>query len=386
MHRLSRFAKLMKGLPRDRFQALTDQHAGDRYVKRFGCWQQLLAMVYAQVAGLSSLREVETGFNQHRNHHYHLGAQPLRRSTLADANESRNPKVFEETLKLLIGSAGAKIRSDRRELLYLIDSTTIPLYGRGLQWAQATATRTRGLKVHIQLEGSALVPVHFLITAANVNDATVGSQIVPEPGATYVFDKGYCDYKWWERIALASARFVTRLKKNAAIEVLKIQQIPGDESQLVSDCVIRLSKKGNRGGHTNACRRRLRRIEVFRPEHNDNIVLVTNDLDAPASEIAALYKQRWDIELFFKWIKQHLKIKKFMGENENAIRIQILTALIAYVLVVLAKIRDKLTGSLWQILAELRTGLFLRDQEEQDRWRRRRKTQAISHALQPSLL
>jgi hypothetical protein len=248
MHRLSRFAKLMKGLPRDRFQALTDQHAGDRYVKRFGCWQQLLAMVYAQVAGLSSLREVETGFNQHRNHHYHLGAQPLRRSTLADANESRNPKVFEETLKLLIGSAGAKIRSDRRELLYLIDSTTIPLYGRGLQWAQATATRTRGLKVHIQLEGSALVPVHFLITAANVNDATVGSQIVPEPGATYVFDKGYCDYKWWERIALASARFVTRLKKNAAIEVLKIQQIPGDESQLVSDCVIVCPRKATAAG------------------------------------------------------------------------------------------------------------------------------------------
>jgi putative transposase len=385
MHRLSRFAQLMKGLPRDSFQKLVDLHGGDRYVKKFGCWQQLLAMVYGQLAGVSSLRELQTGFNQHRNHHYHLHATEVHRSTLSNANERRNPKVFEDAARLLITLAAQAIsRKERKELLYLIDSTTIGLYGRGSQWAEVNKTRTRGLKVHVQFESGSQLPVHFEVTAANVNDETIGSRIVPQQGATYAFDKGYCNYGWWERIAGAGARFVTRLKKNAAIKLVRVREVAPQDANIVSDAVIRLANKSNRGRHKNPCKRNLRRIEVARA-NDENLVLVSNDLDSPAVEIADLYRQRWEIELFFKWIKQHLKIKKFLGESENAVRIQLLTALIAYLLVALQKAKEQSGGTLWNFLAELRTGLFLRLEEETCRYRRRRHRQAIFNALQPEL-
>ena len=386
MHRLSRFAQVMKGLPRDSFQKLVDHHGGDRFTKKFRCWHQLQAMVYGQLAGVSSLRELEAGFNQHRNHHYHLGAIEVRRSTLADANDDqRKPKIFADTVRLLIGLASnALSRTERREMLYLIDSTTIPLYGRGARWTEATKTRTRGLKVHVQFESGSQLPVRQTITSANVNDETEGSKIVAEKGATYVFDKGYCNYGWWESIAAAGARFVTRLKKNAAIEEVERRTVPADLPQLLSDTVIRFANKSNRGKHQNKCRRLLRRIEVLR-DNGEKIVLVTNDLKASAFKIAELYRQRWEIELFFKWIKQHLKVKKFLGESENAVRVQLLTALIAYLLVALHKATKQVTGELWTILAELRTGLFLRVQEEEARWRRHRQRDAIFHALQPGL-
>jgi IS4 transposase len=385
MYSLSRFAEVMKGLPRDSFQALVDRYGADRYVKKFGCWHQLVAMVYAQLAGVNSLRELEVGFNQHRNHHYHLGAVQVHRSTLSNANDRRNVKLFEEAARLLITLASRAVsRKKRKELLFLIDSTTIALYGRGSQWAEATKTRTQGLKVHVQLESASQLPVHFIITSANVNDETEGSKIAPLPGATYVYDKGYCNYGWWDRIAAAGARFVTRLKKNAAVKPLIELNVPPSATNIVSDAIIQLAKGSNRGGHKNPCRRLLRRIEVARP-NDETLVLVTSDLDAPAQEIAQLYRQRWEIELFFKWIKQHLKIKKFLGESENAVRVQLLTALIAYLLVALQKLRSQFKGSMWNFLAELRTGLFLRVKEELDRSRRTRRRRAILDACQPGL-
>lgn len=385
MHRLSRFAELMKGLPRDSFQKLVDLHGGDRYTKKFRCWHQLQAMVYAQLAGVSSLRELETGFNQHRNHHYHLQAVEVHRTTLADANDSRNPKVFEEAVRLMMTLARQAIsKSQRRELLYLIDSTTIALHGRGSDWTHPQKTRTRGLKVHMQLESGSQLPVHQSITWANVNDETEGSKIIPEPGAIYAFDKGYCNYTWWEKIAAAGATFVTRLKKNAAVKEVETRAVPPEATNILSDTVIRFANKSNRGKHRNACTRLLRRVVVARPDE-EPLVLVTNDLETHAAKLAELYKQRWEIELFFKWIKQHLKVRKFLGESENAVRIQLLTALIAYLLVALLKLTKGLTASLWHVLAELRTGLFLRIEEETSRWRRRRQRQAVICALQPGL-
>jgi putative transposase len=385
MHRLSRFQQVMKGLPRDLFQSLVDRHEGDRYTKSFRCWHQLLAMVYAQLGGCSSLRELEAGFNQHRNHHYHLNAVPVHRTTLADANDRRNPKVFEEAVALLMARAERVLgRSQRKELLYLIDSTTIALYGRGTQWAEGGKTRTRGLKVHVQYESGSQLPVAQTITAANVNDVSQGRRIVPEAGATYVFDKGYCDYGWWEAIAAAGATFVTRLKTNAAIEQVQVQPIPAQAEHILSDTVVRLACRSNRGGHRNPCARLLRKVEVVR-DNGERIVLITNDLQASAAAIAQLYKQRWEIELFFKWIKQHLKIKKFLGQSENAVRIQVLTALIAYLLVALHKATQGLKETLWNVLVELRTGLFLRIDEEQARWKRHRLRRTLSEALQPGL-
>ena len=385
MHRLSRFGQVMKGLPRDSFQAIVDQYRGDRYKKKFLYWDHLVVMVCAQLGAIGSLRSLERAFNQHENHHYHLYTGKVHRTTLGDANDRRDPRIFEEAVKFLMPQARRVMRKDeRKELLYLIDSTTISVHGRGSEWATKGRTRSKGLKLHVQLESQSQVPVRQSITAANVNDETEGSQIEPEAGAIYAFDKGYCNYNWWHSMTTAGARFVTRLKKNAAFKKESDRAIATDAENIVSDTIIRLANKSNRGGHQNKCTEALRRIEVSRPG-DDNLVLVTNDLQSPARQIADVYKQRWEIELFFKWIKQHLKIKKFLGESENAIRIQILTALIAYLLVAIQKLTQQIKASLWEILDELRSGLFLRIQEEQDRWRRRRQREVMFNALQPGL-
>ena len=343
-----------------------------------------MSMVYAQLAGVSSLRELEAGFNQHRSQHYHLNARPVRRTTLADANSKRNPEIFADTLRALMQLAGRRIKQDREQMLYLLDSTSIALRGRGSQWTRQAATRTPGLKVHVLYSSGQQLPVLQTITAANVNDIDEGRRLQIEPGATYVFDKGYCDYGWWSRIDASGARFVTRLKANAAVRLISSNEVTlAHADHILSDQTVRFAKRSNRGGHRNLYDGELRRIEVARPDQ-DSLVLVTNDLSTPGSEIAQLYRQRWEIELFFKWIKQHLSIKRFLGESENAIRIQLLTALIAYVLVAILNTTSKVT-SLWAALAELRTGLFNRPRQELSWWRRKRQEEVTQTALQPGL-
>lgn len=341
-------------------------------------------MVYAQLAGVSSLRELETGFNQHRSQHYHLNARPVRRTTLADANGKRNPEIFADVLRTLMQLAGRRIKQDREQMLYLLDSTSIALRGRGSQWAQPSATRTPGLKVHVLYSAGQQLPVRQTITAANVNDVDEGRRLPLEAGATYVFDKGYCHYGWWSRIDASGARFVTRLKTNAAVRAVASNEVPAqDAATILGDTCVRFANRSNRGGHRNLYDGQLRRIEVARQDQ-EPLVLVTNDLDSPAAEIAQLYRERWQIELFFKWIKQHLSIKRFLGESENAIRIQLLTALIAYVLVAILNATAKAT-TLWAALAELRTGLFHRPSQDESWWRRKRQEHATRTALQPGL-
>ena len=384
IYSISRIQQVLQGLPRGAFQSAVDQHRGDRHCKGFSCWNQLVAMVYAQLAGVSSLRELEAGFNQHRNQHYHLNARPVRRTTLADANAKRNPEIFADTLRALMQLAGRRIKRDRQQMLYLLDSTSIALRGRGSQWTKAGATRTPGLKVHVLYASGQQLPVRQSITAANVNDIDEGRTLPIEPGATYVFDKAYCDYGWWSRINASGARFVTRLKTNAAVQVVRSNELCAEsDSQILADETFRFAHRSNRGGHRNPYEGELRRIAVGRADQ-DSLVLVTNDLITPAEEIAQLYRQRWEIELFFKWIKQHLSIKRFMGENENAVRIQLLTALIAYVLVALLNVTGK-AASLWAALAELRTGLFHRPTPDLSWWRQKRQEQARQTALQPGL-
>ncbi|WP_222623084.1 IS4 family transposase [Ramlibacter cellulosilyticus] len=376
--------QVLQGLPRGAFQNAVDKYRGDRHSKGFSCWSHLVAMVYAQLSGVGSLRELEAGFNQHRSQHYHLNTRAVHRTTLADANGKRNPQIFAETLRALIQVARPSLKREGEELLLLLDSTTIALRGRGSQWTHASATRTPGLKLHLLFSSNQQLPVQQTITAANVNDVEEGRKLQPVAGASYVFDKGYCDYSWWNRLDAGGARFVTRLKRNAAVTQVCARAIAeADASQILNDAVVRFTHRSNRGGHCNAYAGLLRRIEVARAGE-DSLVLVTNDLEAPAAEIAQLYRQRWEIELFFKWIKQHLRLRRFLGQNENAIRIQILTALIAYVLVAILNAKAR-HPSLWAALAELRTGLFHRPQQDESWWRRRRQQQEIQTALQPGL-
>jgi hypothetical protein len=271
-------------------------------------------------------------------------------------------------------------------MLYLLDSTSIPLTGRGFEWTASSATRTPGLKLHLLYAARGSYPAQHSITSANVNDVSEAAKLQLQAGATYVFDKGYCNYGWWNRITEAGARLVTRLKKNAALHLVSEKPIdPADSAVILSDQIMRFALKSNRGGHRNPYQALVRRVQVARAGH-EPLILLTNDLCSPATEIARLYKQRWQIELYFKWIKQHLSVKRFLGRSENAVRIQLLVALIAYLLVLLYKARHGLKATLWHVLTELRGGLMLPVEPQHSPWQERRQKQARLAAAQPLLL
>jgi putative transposase len=380
--------EIMKGLPRGNFDRLVEEQQADKYSKGFGCWDQLVAMIYGQLSGAGSLRQLEAGFNSQSNHHYHLGTGPIRRSTLAEANGRRKAEVFEQTARQLMSQAGRHLRQESQELLYLLDSTSITLKGPGFDaWTQDNSTRnTQGIKLHVLYAAHEQVPLQHSFSAANINDIAEGVKLPIERGATYVFDKGYCDYNWWASIGAQGARFVTRFKYNAALRVEASRAIAAQDSDtILDDQIVCFSNRCPRGGKRNLYATALRRIVVARPDKERPLVLATNDLDAPASVIAQQYKDRWEIELFFKWIKQHLNIKRFIGRGENAVRIQILCALISYLLLALYRKSHGFTGSLWTLLGELRATLFQRPALEAERYRKRRERQQAFTQLQPAL-
>lgn len=377
MFRVSRFAELLKLLPRGVFDRAVEQHHADKYRKRFSCWRQLVAMIYAQLSGASSLRVLASSFNVQAAHHYHLGCDRLCRSTLADMNASGSVAVFVNVAEALMQQARGALREEGQQLLRLLDSSSLTLKGHGFDaWTARNRTRhTQGLKLHVLLGLPESAPLAQAITAANLNDIDYARTLAIEPGVIYVFDKAYCDYSWWWRIQCSKARFVTRFKRNAKLSVLQERRIAQCAAGIIlKDQIVLLANKHPGAGRTNPYRLPLRRIEVAR-EGKAPLVLATNDLKSSALSIAERYRARWQIELFFKWIKQHLRIKRFLGTNERAVRIQILTALIAYLLVALYAKTHKLTQSLWLVLSELRSTLFQRTSTElarHQRWRKQR--------------
>jgi len=385
MYSISRIQQIMKAVPHGAFDQIVQRHGGDRYVKSFRCRDQLIAMLYVQLANAQSLRELEAGFNGQRRHHYHLATGPVARSTLSDANERRNPQIFAELLKLLIAQAGRALRRERQELLYLLDATTVPLPSRCSQELRGhTSSRgNHGMKLHVQFEAGSAAVQSASITKARVNDITEGRKLPIEAGATYVFDKGYCNYNWWHSIDQKGAIFVTRFRRDAALKFVR-ERRANKKNGILRDSVVAFALRTPRGGHRNSYSSALRRIEVERPAEAP-LVLATNDLTSPAQEIAQLYKQRWAIELLFKWVKQHLQIRRFVGRNENAMRIQLLTALIAYMLVLLLKKATRFKDSAWMLLAQLRPTLFQRPRTDESYYRRKRALQEHIAAIQPSL-
>jgi putative transposase len=323
--------KLVEPIDRRRFQAIVESHDGDAYDKAFRSWDHLMVLIYAQFSGADSLRGLEAGWNANSHHHYHLGSRQLRRSTLADASRRRPIAVFAETFGLLAGRLDRRTRGDGVALLQLIDSTPIPL-GKLYGWAQSNG-RIRGMKMHVVYDPDSDSPRILDITDANVNDAQIGRTVTIVKGATYVFDKGYCHYGWWTDIASAEAFFVTRPKSNMGLKVWHKRRLTvtqGDCFTILEDARVSLASKTH-------CKLPvpLRRLTVQRQD-GKQITLLTNDLKRPAVEIAALYKGRWQIELLFRWIKQHLKIRRFLGNNHNAIRLQLFAAMIAYALLRIA--------------------------------------------------
>jgi putative transposase len=387
MYTISRFRELLNILPRGVFDQAVRRHQADKHRKGFSCWQQLVVMVYGQLIRASSLRVLLRGFNAQRNHHYHLGCSSVQRSTLADANAKDVCAVFHEAAQALMKQVSRRVRAEGAVLLQLLDSTSITAKGRGFdEWSWVGRTRnTQGIKLHVLFDLLERAPLAYGITPPNVNDIDYARTLPLDREVIYVFDKGYCDYSWWWRIEQSGARFVTRLKRNAKVEYLAQHKIPRDSRKLIlKDEKVRLSNRNPGAGRHNPYTKPLRRIEVLRPD-KEPLVLITNDLKSGALRIAQQYQARWQIELFFKWIKQHLKIKHFFGRSENAVRIQLLTALIAYLLVAINHHMRKIKTSLWLYLSELSATLFQRPTQEHERHRRWRNQRALQELMQPQL-
>ncbi len=324
------FGGLMKAFPRWRFDKLAERHGADYRVRRLSSWSQFQAMVFAQLSGSRSLREAVGALERFPGVHAHLGLAPVRRSTLADANRVRPAALFEDVLEALVARLGASAGQRGREMLRLVDATRVLVGKRIESWEVDGA-----VKLHVVYDPDADAPVCFAVTSARVNDITPAKRLPIEPGATYVFDKGYYDFAFWADIDAKGSRFVTRLKKNSPTSLIETRPVKPD-GPVVADRVALLSKR-LAASRQNPFDKPVRLVTV-RIDSGREIMLVSNDLNAPAEEIAALYKRRWQVELFFKWIKQNLKIRHFLGTSENAVRIQIVTALIAYLLLRLAQI------------------------------------------------
>jgi putative transposase len=323
----STLGELLKPINRRQFQAIVERHHADAYAKSFRSWDHLLTLIFAQLTGIDNLRGLETAFNANAHLHYHLSVDEIARSTLSDANKRRPVAVFANTFTMLAAMVDRQTRVEGAEMIRLIDSSPIPL-GKLFDWATSNG-RIRGMKMHVVYDPNADCPRCVAVTDANVNDVEIGQEVDIEVGATYVFDKGYCHFGWWKKISDSGAFFVTRPKVNMRLRAKKhriLSKCEGDGFTIMADDEVVLVSKGD-----SRLPIPLRRIKLKR-DNGKRLTLITNDLERTAVEIAQLYKIRWQIELLFRWIKQHLHIRKFLGTNKNAIWLQVLAAMISYLL------------------------------------------------------
>jgi putative transposase len=379
------FVDLLKPIDRRAFGQIVARHKGDAYGKSFKSWDHLVVLIAAQLGGETSLRSLEAAFNANSGSHYHLGVRKIARSTLAEANARRPVGVFADLFAQLSRELDRRTRRDGAELLRLIDSTPIPL-SKFHDFARSNG-RIHGMKMHVVYDPGIDRPFCVEVTPANVNDVEIGKKTPIEAGATYVFDKGYYDFKWWRGIHEARALFVTRPKSNTRLADVADREMPqtrGEGYTVLRDCEVELASKGD-----SKLPMRLRRLHVQRDALKDGkpqvIVVITNDMTRSAVEVAALYKARWAIELLFRWIKQHLMIRRFLGENENAVRLQLIAAMIAFVLLRIAAHRHDIE------LAHLRfselAGRFLFERRPIDRLERPPpKYQAARRRISPRQL
>ena len=336
-HQNSVFHDLLKQVPWGEFDRLVAEHKADKHVRRLSTKHQFIALLYGQLSGASSLREMVGGLESHAVRLYHVGAKPVSRSTLADANARRPSAVFGELFGAMVAQAQRGLRRAIGEAVYLIDSTGVRLSGLGSGWARFS-TKACGAKVHVIYDPDADRPIYAAVTPAKVNDITAAQAMPIEAGATYVFDLGYYDYAWWARMNAAGCRIVTRFKANTPLAVTVERDVPGGGA-ILSDRIGLLPQRQARS-RKNPFSDPVREVRVL-TETGKILRILSNDLDATAQDIADLYKRRWAIELFFRWVKQTLKIRHLLGTSENAVRIQIAVALIAFLLLRLAQAVQK---------------------------------------------
>lgn len=345
------FSQLTEFLPRRIFDRMVAKHNGNKYVRHFTCWNQLLCMVFGQLTTRDSLRDLITVIEAHNPKSYHLGfGKSVSRSNLAKANEKRNSKIFEEFAYCLIDIARRKRTNDDfvvKGKVYAFDSSTIDLCLSVFWWAKFRKAKG-GIKLHTLFDITTQIPAFIHITAATVNDINAMDVIPYEAGAHYVFDRGYVDYQRLYKIARLQAYFVVRAKSN-----LKFRRMYSNKTDRSTGVLCDQLGKLTGFYVSKDYPDKLRRVKFHDQETGRTFVFLTNNNELSALEIALLYKNRWQVELFFKWIKQHLKIKSFWGTSENAVRIQIYTAIITYCLVAIVGHDLKIERSTYEILQVL---------------------------------
>ena len=341
------FAQLVEFLDCFKFRRIVAKYQGDKYIKFFSCWNQLLVMMFGQLAKCESLRDLIVALEAHWRKLYHLGmGKSVTRSNLAKANEQRDYRIFEDFAYHLVAEARSKSTEKIFGFdghVYAFDSTTIDLCLEVFEWAKFRKHKG-GIKVHTLYDIEAQMPAFFHITTASTNDMKAMPEIPYEKGAYYIFDRGYNDFANLFNIEQIEATFVVRAKKN-----LKCKQISWKRrlpKNVLSDSIIEFTVYKSSKDYPIP----LRRVVYHDEEQDREFVFLTNDFELPALVVGELYRNRWSVELFFKWLKQHLKIKKFWGTSENAVRIQIYCAIITYCLVSIIKHDMKLERSVYEIL------------------------------------
>ena len=352
------FAQLMDFLPWSTFNRYVARYGGDKGVRTLTCAEQFRVMAFAQLTYRESLRDIEVSLSAQASKLYHMGfREPVRRSTLADANESRDWRIYADFAARLIIQARALYASENLGLelsntVYALDSTTIDLCLSVFPWAHFRTTKA-AVKMHTLLDLRGSIPSFIHVSDGKLHDVHALDLLTPEAGAIYVMDRGYVDFARLHRLHLAGAFFVTRAKSN--LKAHRVYSAPTDrDTGILCDQTIALEGFYSKQDYPTY----LRRVRFKDPETGKTLVFLTNQMSLPAATICALYKSRWQVELFFKWIKQHLRIKQFFGTSENAVKTQIWIAVSVYVLVAIVRKKLNIDASLYTLLQVLSLTLF----------------------------
>jgi hypothetical protein len=348
------FAQLVGFINRSKFNRIVTKYDGDKYVKHFTCWNQLLSLIFGQLSNRESLRDLILALDAHHSKCYHLGmGKNVSKSSLARANQDRDYHIFEEYAYYLVNEARQKRALDIFKLggnIYAFDSTTIDLCLSIFWWAKFRKKKG-GIKVHTLYDVETQIPAFFHITEASVHDSTAMKEIPYESGSYYIFDRAYNHFRMLYKIHQIGAFFVVRAKKNLQYKPIKWKRrLP---MNIFSDATIELTGFYPKQYYPE----HLRLVRYWDEEQKRELVFLTNAIHISALQVAELYKNRWQVELFFKWLKQHLKIKKFWGTSENAVRIQIYTAICTYCLVAIVQKEMKLDRSTYEVLQILSISL-----------------------------
>jgi len=352
------FRQLLQFLPRHDFNLCVRRYRGEHWVKSFSAFDQFLCLAYAQISGRESLRDIEICLNSHRDKLYHVGFRgTVSRTTLADADERRDYRIFQDFGRVLIGMAQGLYQDEPlavelKQPLYAFDSTIIDLCLSLFPWAEFRKTKA-AVKLHTLIDLRGSIPTFVAVTPGKVPDVRMLDQMPVSEDAIYAMDRGYVDFARLYAIHKQGAFFVVRAKDN--LKFKRLYSSPKDtEAGVRADQVIALVTQKSKKGYPE----RLRRVSYFDKDRKKRLVFLSNNFDIPAKTVADIYKQRWQVELFFKWIKQHLRIKSFYGTSVNAVKSQIWVGLCIYLLVAIAKKRLGIQCSLYTFLQILEVNLF----------------------------